>query len=293
MSIHQVNDRGYYIEDVGTGEPIVLLHGFTGSSANWHITNVIESLSSTYRVLAIDLIGHGRSDSPTHVGPYSMPSLAADLGMLLEQRNALPAHWLGYSMGGRLALYIAVNYPQWVRSLILESASPGLQGTTEKAARRQQDEALANQIEVEGIESFAARWEKLPLFASQEQLPAKTRSALRTIRLSNSTQGLANSLRGMGTGAQPSLWEQLSGINISTLLIAGELDQKFVAINQRMAAVLPNTTLHIIAGSGHTVHLERADQYIELTLGFLRKRLADSGDNLAQAEQSNKGQRGQ
>lgn len=267
MSIYEIAEMRYYIEEVGSGESVVLLHGFTGSSANWRL--VMERLAGSFRVLAIDLTGHGRSDAPTEIERYAMPNIANDLGQLLRQLNAIPAHWLGYSMGGRLALYIAVNHPQWVRSLILESASPGLQDAAERAARRQQDEALANRIESEGIVSFVNQWEKIPLFASQEQLTAEARTALRAGRLANSACGLANSLRGMGTGAQPSLWERLGMIDKPTLLVAGEMDDKYVALNQQMAEVIPDATLRIANGAGHTVHLERTDEYGEWVLAFL------------------------
>ena len=267
MSIYTIGDMSYYVEEAGSGEPVMLLHGFTGSSANWH--PVMERLAGSFRVLAIDLIGHGRSDAPTEIEQYAMPNIANDLGLLLRQLNAIPAHWLGYSMGGRLALYIAVNHPQWVRSLILESASPGLCDVAERIARRQQDEALADRIESEGIESFVNQWEKIPLFASQEQLTAEARIALRAGRLANSAHGLANSLRGMGTGIQPSLWAQLDAIDKPTLLVAGEMDDKFVALNQQMAEVIPDATLRIANGTGHTVHLEHTDEYGEWVLAFL------------------------
>ena len=291
MSTYEIDGRRYYVSEAGAGEPVVLLHGFTGSAANWR--GVMGRLAGHYRVLAIDLIGHGRSDSPDAVERYTMPSVTTDLGTLLARLGVLPAHWLGYSMGGRLALYAAVNQPQWVRSLVLESASPGLRYAAEQAMRRQQDEALAARIEAEGIEAFVQSWEALPLFASQERLLAETKETLRADRLANSTRGLANSLRGMGTGAQPSLWERLGEIDRPALLIAGELDEKFVAINRKMADAIPGAALRVVAGSGHTVHLERPDVFTELVLGFLSEVSDGGGDNLAHAKQNNKGQRGQ
>lgn len=288
MNYYQIHDRNYFVEASGAGDPVVLLHGFTGSSTNWR--SVADRLSEEYRILAIDQIGHGRSSAPAETEPYTMPQVAADLGTLLALIGALPAHWLGYSMGGRLALYIAVNHPSWVRSLILESASPGLKGAAERAARRREDEALADRIEANGIETFVAGWEKLPLFDSQAQLPADIRASLRSTRLANSARGLANSLRGMGTGAQPSLWERLSQIDRPTLLISGELDTKFMVINQQMAAAIPDATQRIITGSGHAVHLERSDEYSKSVLDFLRDRSHDGSDDLPQAEEGYKDQ---
>ncbi len=290
MSTYEIDGRHYHVKEAGSGEPLVLLHGFTGCAANWR--GVMERPAGRYRVLAVDLLGHGHSDAPAEIERYAMPNAAADLGSLLQQCDALPAHWLGYSMGGRLALYVAVNHPQWVRSLILESASPGLREAAERAARRQQDEALAERIEAEGIDAFVHNWEAMSLFASQRQLSAETRAALRAGRLANSTRGLANSLRGMGTGAQPSLWERLGEIERPALLIAGELDSKFVSINRQMAGAIPGAALRVVAGAGHTVHLERPDAYVELALGFLASGSEGSHD-LAQAEQDDESQRGQ
>ncbi len=100
-------------------------------------------------------------------------------------------------------------------------------------------------------------WEKLPLFASQSNLSAKQREALRRQRLNNRASGLANSLRGVGTGVQPALHDQLPTLDLPVLLITGELDQKFCGIARQMAQLLPRAQLSIVAGAGHTVHLEQ------------------------------------
>jgi 2-succinyl-6-hydroxy-2,4-cyclohexadiene-1-carboxylate synthase len=172
-------------------------------------------------------------------------------------------------MGGRLALYLTVNYPDWFQSLVLESASPGLDTAVARAERQKQDSDWADWIETNGIEAFVERWEQLPLWASQSQLPEETRLALRQQRLQNNPTGLAYSLRGMGTGVQPSLWSRLSELKMPVLLLTGELDSKFVAINQQMVRQIPQGQLQIIPQAGHTIHLERPSHFNQLVQSFL------------------------
>ncbi|MBK8900074.1 MAG: 2-succinyl-6-hydroxy-2,4-cyclohexadiene-1-carboxylate synthase [Anaerolineaceae bacterium] len=247
--------------------PLLLLHGFTGSSENW--AEHIPVFGERYSVIGVDILGHGRSASPPDPSRYTMPHTAADIIALLDAWQIERSALLGYSMGGRLALYLACHYPERFSQLILESSSPGLATAAERAARRQSDEALADWIETHGIEAFVARWESLPLWTSQQHLPEEVRQRLHRQRAQNNPLGLANSLRGMGTGAQPSLWDALPGLRLPTLLIAGELDSKFVAINEQMAGLLPNGRLHLIPHAGHTTHLERPSEFATAVLTFL------------------------
>jgi 2-succinyl-6-hydroxy-2,4-cyclohexadiene-1-carboxylate synthase len=264
----RINGLSYQVRISGNGErALLLLHGFTGHSRNWD--GLVAGLAPAFRLIRVDLPGHGRSAAPTDPDRYAMAAVAADLEIILAQAAAVPADVLGYSMGGRLALYLALTRPHLARSLILESASPGLRSATERQTRRQQDEALARRIEQEGVAAFVRMWEELPIFGGLNRLPASGRDALRRQRLDNRPAGLANSLRGMGAGSQPSLWERLPELSIPVLLLAGELDEKFVAINQEMAAVIPQASLVILPGAGHIVHLEQPQPYREAVARFL------------------------
>ena len=291
MTRFNVNGLSYHFTERGNGDPVLLLHGFTGSGENWH--TFTERLSEQYRVIAVDLPGHGHTDSPVDGSRYTMRNTTTDLLILLDHLEATPAHWLGYSMGGRLALHTALHYPESVRSLVLESASPGLRDDVERDARRNRDNMLAERIEKEGIPAFVDQWERLPLFATQKSLPPEIRSNLREQRLHNTAQGLANSLRGMGTGAQPSLWDTLHRLQMPTLLITGKLDDKFTAINRQMAKLIPDSRLSIIPGAGHTVHLERPAEFAEKVMQFLKERSEISGNNLSGGEQDNEHERGE
>lgn len=258
----------YHFRIAGQGAPLLLLHGFTGSLESW--APLAPPLARFHRVITVDLPGHGRTVAPDSPDFHTMARAGAGLAALLDDVAGEPVHLLGYSMGGRLALYFAVHYPAWVRTLALESASPGLADADERAARRVGDEALAARIEREGIPAFVEQWEALPLFASQAKLPPAVRMRLREERLQNRAGGLANSLRGMGTGAQPSLWPRLASVEMPALLLCGAVDAKFRAIAQQMAAQLPGSRAAIVQGAGHTIHLERPHSFLRHTLTWLQ-----------------------
>jgi 2-succinyl-6-hydroxy-2,4-cyclohexadiene-1-carboxylate synthase len=257
-----LNGEPYHYWTGGSGRPLLLLHGFTGSGAGWEW--YLAAWGSDYQLIAPDILGHGRSAAPAAPARYTMAAVAADLIALLDQLGLVKVDLLGYSMGGRLALYLVCHFPDRFDRLILESSSPGLATAAERAARRAADEALAKRLEAEGVEAFVARWEALPLWASQATLPADVLAAQRAERLAQRPLGLANSLRGMGTGAQPSLWGELAGLDRPVLLINGALDKKFVAINEQMAALLPQVTLKTLPDAGHNSHLEQPTGYATL-----------------------------
>jgi 2-succinyl-6-hydroxy-2,4-cyclohexadiene-1-carboxylate synthase len=236
--------------------PVVLIHGFTGSGKNW--ASLSEALvRQGWHVIALEMLGHGRSDAPDDPQRYTIEHCQADVVAALRKLNVAPgkAILIGYSMGARIALYCALS--GYFGALVLESGSPGLASQAERDQRRRSDEALATRIEEYGVEAFVDYWEELPVFSSQVILPSRTRAALRDQRLHNSAHGLANSLRGVGTGAQPSLYASLAEITIPTLLITGADDKKFCDVALKMAEQMPQVQHHIVPGAGHTVHLEQ------------------------------------
>lgn len=266
----EVNGVNLNVEITGEGWPLVLLHGFTGSNATWE--KHYAALAPRFKLIAIEMLGHGLSDAPANPSRYNMEHTTADIAATLDALDIERAAVLGYSMGGRIALHFAAANPERVSTLVLESASPGLATAEERATRIQADEALAGFIEREGIAAFVERWENLPLFASQRHLPPEVQAAQRQQRLNNNPRGLANSLRGAGTGAQASLWPRLNSLTRPTLLIAGEFDTKFVQIARQMQAKLPISRLDIVANAGHAVHLEQPAEFDRLVLDFLINR---------------------
>lgn len=259
-----IDDATYAYEVTGEGEPLVLLHGFTGSKATWH--PIIKLLSENYKIIVIDLPGHGQTQITT---PRSMETFCRDLNELLIYLGLKHIHLLGYSMGGRAALSFAMYFPEKIISLILESASPGLETEDARIERQQADESLAVKIEQDGIKAFVDFWENISLFASQKNLPAIKKQKIRDERLSQSVQGLSQSLRSMGTGKQPSWWQSLTTLKCPVLLIVGALDHKFVNINKQMKISLRNADINIVENSGHAIHVEQPKKFGKIVKRFL------------------------
>ncbi len=187
---------------------------------------------------------------------------------VLAELGAGSAAIAGYSMGGRLALYLALRHPGRCSGLFLESASPGLESAVERAVRRAADEELARRLESRGFEEFLEGWYRQPLFSSlarDQELLRRTIEARRR----NDPEELARALRGMGTGAQPSLWGELPGLVVPALAVAGELDEKFVAVARRMTGATPNVRAAVVSGAGHNVRAEAPEAYLGLLRGSL------------------------
>ncbi len=249
----------------GEGIPVVLLHGFTGACES--MAELAARLRARHRVVRIDLVGHGESDAPRELAPYTMEACIAQLAAAAAVL-APTAHWLGYSMGGRAALALAVCHPERVRSLLTVGASAGLRTAAERAVRVRDDEALADAIEQGGVEKFVDRWMALPLFASQARSSPESFAQARAQRLRNRGHGLANSLRGMGTGAQPPLHRALAQLAAPACFVAGAEDVKFRALAAELAALAPRGETRIVAGAGHAAHLDEPAAFAALALEF-------------------------
>ncbi len=264
-----LNGIQYHVEKCGIGFPLLLLHGFTGSGATWYPFAPI--LTRNSEMIMVDLIGHGKTESPEEWERYDILKVAADLNLLLEELAIEKVDLLGYSMGGRLAITFAANYPDKVRKLVLESTTPGLKMKEARKERRQQDAKLAAKIHNDGVRAFVDYWENIPLFQTQKELPHEIREEIREQRLNNTAHGLANSLLGMGTGSQPSWWKSLSEFQFETLIITGELDEKFCRIGEEMLSYLPNAKILSVENTGHAIHVEEPEKFGTIVSGFLSK----------------------
>lgn len=261
------NGIRYHVDIWGEGFPLLLLHGFTGNGEGWR--EFMPYWKTHSKAIAPDIIGHGKTDSPEDTTCYRIEKAAQDLNQLLDKLGIEKVDLLGYSMGGRLALTFAVKYPEKVRKLILESTSPGLETEGERKARQMQDAKLALLIKEHGVPSFVEYWENIPLFQSQNNLPEGVQNSIRNQRLTNNQMGLMNSLYGMGTGAQPSWWDELESIQAPTLLITGSLDEKFCRIAKKMAERLKNCKCISISDSGHAIHVEKPKIFGTIVSEFL------------------------
>jgi 2-succinyl-6-hydroxy-2,4-cyclohexadiene-1-carboxylate synthase len=251
----------------GQGEPVTLLHGFTLSGRSWR--EVIGKMPAGWMWVVPDLRGHG--DTRTAPGaPHTMDACASDLQMLWDHLGIRRSHVGGYSMGGRLALHVAVRLPERVQSVLTVSAHAGLDEAA-RAGRRQSDEALAERIERDGLESFVNYWSAQPMFTGLERRGAGFAARLRAQRMANQAAGLAASLRGMGAGAMEPLWPELARISVPATFVAGEEDAAYVASAQRMADAVPGSTLELMSRSGHAAHMQRPAVFARILASHLRK----------------------
>lgn len=264
---HVIDGIRYNVVTYGDGFPVILLHGFTGDLSTWE--PFFEKWGNHSKLIAIDIMGHGKTEISNDVERYKMLSVVDDLFLLMEKLKIQKADFVGYSMGGRLALSFAAKYPTMVRKLVLESASPGIELEEERKNRMKQDEKLANFIKENGIEAFVDYWRELPLFESQKSLPLEVQAQIQEQRLGNDTTGLINSLKGMGTGAQPSWWSELSSIKVKTLLITGSSDQKFCRIAEEMEKRLEYSQWINVEGCGHAIHVENSEKFGTIVSRFL------------------------
>lgn len=248
---------------------LLMLHGFMGSLHDFQeITSLIQK---EHRCIAIDLPGHGETIVNGADDCYSMEKTALSIIDFLREKEIGKADLLAYSMGGRLGLYLAVNYPESFGKVILESVSPGLKTKKERSERIEMDKKLAQKILDTEFEDFIKAWYRQPLFASLRRDEEKLKKLIETRR--ENKEGYALSLLYMGTGAQPSLWKDLHKIKCPTLLLAGELDVKFNSIAKEMMALTPNANLYIIPDAGHNIHYEMPELYSEVMKNFLTNNL--------------------
>lgn len=263
-----VGDRlTLHVESSGAGAPLVLLHGFTGSGRSWDA--IREVMASSRRVITIDLPGHGASSAPRDPGRYSLRRFADDVVAVLDALQLERVALGGYSLGGRSALQVALAHPQRIGALVLESCSPGIADASERAQRASDDGALADAVERDGLATFVDRWERLPLWRSQDALPEPVRARQRAVRLAGSAAGLAASLRGAGVAVEPDASPELHRLHMPVLLVAGALDARYARIAADMAAQVPGARLAIVEDAGHAVHLERPARFASLVGQFL------------------------
>lgn len=252
----------------GQGNPIVALHGFTGNGAT--MQPLIESVRNGRPALLVDCIGHGASDAPEHLEAYSMNSVVDQVLSVIGQQPPGSIHLVGYSMGGRIALSMAAHAPWYFASLTILSATPGLLDPIERATRHDADHALADQIEADGVEAFTDWWLAKPLFAPMlASLDEGQLAATRAQRNSSSAIGLANSLRGTGTGAMPPVWPMLGSLRSPLLTVAGALDLRYVDIAERTAAAAPFGRCVVVPDAGHALHVENAGAVSHAVAEFL------------------------
>src|SRR6266581_3242981 len=253
----------YY--ESGEGTPVTLLHGFTQSGRSWQET--ISKLAAGWRWVVPDLRGHGETKTKPGAA-CTMDACTSDLVLLWDHLGIDRTHLVGYSMGGRLALHVAVHQPKRILSLLTIGAHGGLEAEA-REGRRLGDEGLAQRIESEGLEAFVSYWTALPMFEGLERRGPSFTAQARAERMGNTVAGLAASLRGMGAGVMEPLWNDLPRVGVPSTFVAGQLDHGYVASARRLAAAVPNGRVEIVLRAGHAVHQERPDAFARVLSGHL------------------------
>jgi len=243
---------------------VLFLHGFLGSARDWEF--LVNELANTHYTLALDLPGHGNSATVAE-NLYPMPACAEAIVQELGRREIKQASLAAYSMGGRLAWYLVTHYPDRFDRALIESSSPGMEDEADRAARRDHDGKLAQQLERDGIGPFLVFWYRQALFASLAEHPERLKELVNG-RLNNDPAGLARSLHLMGTGAMPNCWPLISRIKAKLLLVTGEQDRKFCDIAERIVDLCPTAQHRIIEQCGHAVHVERPARLVALAREF-------------------------
>lgn len=267
MTVRKVQIDNYdfscYSEGDSNDPTILFLHGFMGD--RFEFKQAIAVLSKQFYCVAIDLLGHGQTiaiDPSTDLDDYYTIQSSANLVIKYLDLLRVDCRFLvGYSMGGRLALYLTIHFPQYFDRVVLESASAGLSSAVARRDRLAKDRQLATRLETGDLRLFLENWYQQPIFANLRSHP--NFAQMLEQRLNNSPVQLAKSLRNLSTGKQPSLWEKLSENQIPLLLIAGELDPKFVQINRQMQQLCKYSQLEVIPSCGHNIHFENPDLFIE------------------------------
>ncbi|MFC0290988.1 2-succinyl-6-hydroxy-2,4-cyclohexadiene-1-carboxylate synthase [Bombilactobacillus bombi] len=257
----KINHATYSLKITGVGAPVwLLLHGFMGSK--YDFDNIRSALPG--QVITLDLLGHGQTICDLTPTRLAFSQQIKDLQIFLEKYFTQPINLVGYSMGGRLALGLAISAPQLIAQLFLENCTAGIADRQKQQSRQHQDALLAQQLRQKSLEQFIDNWENLPLFASQKNLSTKLQQQIRLQRQHQNPLALAASLEGMGTGVMPNYWPQLAQLTLPTTIITGDLDAKFQKITAQMTALLPHAHRFVVTNAGHNVHLEQPNQYLTI-----------------------------
>jgi 2-succinyl-6-hydroxy-2,4-cyclohexadiene-1-carboxylate synthase len=232
----------------------------------------IKLLGDDFSYLTLDLPGHGKTQVLAGDEYYAMEHTAQGLIDLLDELNIDKCFLVGYSMGGRLALYLTLYFPERFYQVVLESASPGLHTEVERLERVKRDsqiaKKLARSVNKSDFASFLLNWYNQPIFGNIKYHPEF--EAMLESRLENQPLELAKSLQIMGTGSQPSLWQKLKDNLVPLLLLVGDNDDKFIKINKEMAQVSPIAKLNIISNSAHNIHFENSSEFVQNIRGYFK-----------------------
>ncbi|RMG66557.1 MAG: 2-succinyl-6-hydroxy-2,4-cyclohexadiene-1-carboxylate synthase [Calditrichaeota bacterium] len=247
----------------GAATPVLFFHGFLGSGRDW--LPVAERLAGPYTCYLVDLPGHGGSayQFPRH---FTLAGFSELLAGWVKEQGWSQVFLVGYSMGGRLALYFTCRYPELVAGTVAESASPGLAGLQERRERARQDGRWAKQLVQDGLSTFLHRWYRQPVFQGIEKRLFFGLMIRR--RLQNNPRELARALSLMGLARQPDLRSCLQETKIPLLLVTGQNDTKFQTLARELVAANRAIRWVNIPGCGHNTHVENPARFARIVAAF-------------------------
>lgn len=248
---------------------IIFLHGFMGAGADWLST--AKNLADYFYCILPDLPGHGWNTGFPLTHPLDFETAADGLRQLIDRLSLTQTHLVGYSLGGRIALYTAICYPQLISTLVIESANPGLETESARRSRAALDDQRAEQILAEGLDAFVEQWYQLDLFRSLQTQP-ELLDSIKVRRKKNDPRWTAKIIRELSPGRQPPLWDRLDGLSMPTLLLAGALDPAYTAVVTQMGQKFRQATIEIMPDAGHNIHLEQPENFSQIIREFLQKK---------------------
>jgi 2-succinyl-6-hydroxy-2,4-cyclohexadiene-1-carboxylate synthase len=252
----------YYQQGQSDGIPLIFLHGFMGNGKIW--LPIMQNLTENFYSIAVDLPGHGQTEADISEIDFDILSEKL-IGLIDEQELDRPVI-IGYSMGGRIALYTALGFPDKFRGMIIESASPGIENEDERYQRLINDRKIAEKLRISDMRTFLSVWYRQPVF---EYLAENIKNKIIEKKVTGNPRELADAFERFSQGIQPSLWNDMHHWHRPTLLLAGENDQKYVEILRRMALEMPSAQVKIIKNAGHIIHLENRADFLSALKSFL------------------------
>ena len=245
------------------GELIIFIHGFMGDNSDWNIVN--KSFEKDYHILAVDLPGHGKSDLP--LNPYTFTSVAENIRHKINKYKK-KSYIIGYSLGGRVALYCLDLFPQLLKGIILESSHPGLKNNKDKQKRYGQDLKLFQQVNSsEELKLFLSQWYCNPIFKNINK--HKNYFSMINKKTNNNIANLKKSLEYLSLGIQENFWPLLKITNMPILFLSGELDCKYSQIGKNLANINQKIIEINIKNTSHNTHFTHPEKYISEIESFL------------------------
>jgi pimeloyl-ACP methyl ester carboxylesterase len=264
MPKQKIDDINLYYESIGQGECLLFIHGLGSSSRDWELQ--VPFFTERYRVITVDVRGHGQSDKPA--GPYNVAQFAGDIAILLQELGESSAHVIGVSMGGIIAFQLAVDYPDLVKSMVIVNSAPALIPRTlqERFAVFQRFLILRFMNTRKMGEVLAAR-----LFIKEEQEEIRREFVARWAE--NDKSAYTAALRAL---VGWSVLDRIGEIDVPVLVVAADEDYTPVADKEAYVGMLPNARLLVIEDSRHATPVEHPELFNEIVLEFLQELEAPS-----------------